>query len=493
MIRIHNARILNPFHGEALEHYDIIINGGEIESVAPAGEVPLDAGQQGNPSGTAPGSSAGDAAETAAGSPPGRAAVTALGPGANPSSAKGASNPEVRIIDAAGKLVIPGMVCSHHHYYSGLARGIVADIGATPDFPSILAQLWWRMDRALDEEDIRLSSLICSMDAIRAGTTAVIDHHSSPNFIMGSLDAIADGFITTGLRGASCYEVSDRNGVEGMELGIEENARFAEKTASFAAAGRRGPAVRSHIGGHAPFTLPDEALRRLGDLCQASGSGFHCHVAEDRYDPAHSHAVHRKDLIPRLGDFGLLGPKSILVHGLFLEDHEIDLINDSDTFLAHNPRSNMNNSVGYNAKLPKFRNLGLGTDGIGADMFEEFKFAAFKHRDAGGPWFPGDMISMLGGGNEILERIFGGKFGRIAPGYAADIAILDYASPAPLDAGNFAGHLAFGMGSSSVDSVIINGVLVMEGRHFPFDEKAVYAEAAERAGEVWKKINGIRP
>jgi putative selenium metabolism protein SsnA len=446
MIRIRNARIINPFDGETLEDRDILIENGTIHDLVPSGgnDVP----------------------------PPGDGD---------------------RIIDAAGKLVIPGMVCSHHHYYSGLARGIVADIGPTPDFPSILAELWWRMDRALDEEDIRLSSLICSMDAIRSGTTAVIDHHSSPNCITGSLDAIADGFITTGLRGASCYEVTDRNGPEGMERGIEENARFAQRTSAFAAAGDAGPALRSHVGGHAPFTIPDSALRRLGDLCRDSGSGFHCHVAEDRYDASHSHAVHRKDIIARLNEFGLLGEKSILVHGLYLEDHEIDLINESDTFLVHNPRSNMNNGVGYNGKLPRFRNLGLGTDGIGADMFEEFKFAAFKHRDAGGKWFPPDMMPMLGGGNEILRRLFGGSFGRVAPGFAADLAILDYPSPAPLDAGNFAGHLAFGLNSGSVDTVIINGKVVMEGRRFPFDEQAIYAEAARRAREVWKKIDGLRP
>jgi putative selenium metabolism protein SsnA len=446
MIRISDARVINPFHGEVIENCEILIEGTKIVSVATAG------------SGT---------------------------------EARRGDSAGQRSISAAGKLVMPGMVCSHHHYYSGLARGIVAEIGPTPDFPSILAQLWWRLDRALDEEDIRISSLICSMDAIRSGTTAVIDHHSSPSFISGSLDAIADGFVQTGLRGASCYETSDRNGPEGMEAGIEENRRFAEKTAAFAAAGDEGPPIRAHIGGHAPFTLPDDALRKLGDLCESSGTGFHVHVAEDRYDASHSHAVHRKDLLRRLADFGLLGEKSIMVHGLFLSGEEIALLNDSDTFLAHNPRSNMNNNVGYNRSLTGIRNLALGTDGIGADMFEEFKFAAFKHRDDGGPWFPGDMMPMLGGGNEILRRLFGGRFGRIAEGYAADIIILDYPSPTPLDADNFAGHLAFGLGSSSVNTSIINGNIVMENRKFPFDEMEIYADAAARAPEIWKRINSL--
>jgi len=143
--------------------------------------------------------------------------ISAVGRGA------GSRTAADKVIDASGALVHPGLVCSHHHFYSGLSRGIMAEIGPTPDFISTLRQLWWRIDRALDERSVYLSSLICCLDAVRCGTTAVIDHHSSPSFIEGSLDAVRRGFETAGLRGMTCYEVTGRNrGEDEIEQGIAE-------------------------------------------------------------------------------------------------------------------------------------------------------------------------------------------------------------------------------------------------------------------------------
>ena len=137
-----------------------------------------------------------------------------------------------KAIDCTGKLVWPGLVCSHNHFYSGLARGILADIEASTDFVSQLQNLWWKLDRAIDEEILSYSGLICSFEAIKAGTTAVIDHHSSQSFITGSLGALKKGFETAGLRGITCFEVTGRNGEEAMRLGAEENLAFIETLAA---------------------------------------------------------------------------------------------------------------------------------------------------------------------------------------------------------------------------------------------------------------------
>ena len=136
-------------------------------------------------------------------------------------------NPQTRSLDLGGSLVSPGLVCSHNHFYSVLARGIVADIEQSTDFVSILRNLWWRLDRAIDEEILYFSGLIGAMEAIKAGTTAVIDHHASPSFIKGSLKVLKQAFEKTGLRGMLCYEVTDRNGKKGMLDGVEENITFA--------------------------------------------------------------------------------------------------------------------------------------------------------------------------------------------------------------------------------------------------------------------------
>ena len=396
-----------------------------------------------------------------------------------------------RIIDANGALVYPGIVCSHHHYYSGLARGIIATIGPTPDFVSTLQNLWWRLDRAADEPSLYASSLICSMDAIRAGTTAVIDHSASPSFIGGSLNAIRRGMERVGLRGSTCYETTDRHGTDGMLEGIAENVAFAEQIDREKAGGTWPGLVEAHIGGHAPFTIPEDGMERIADAVQKTGRGFHIHVAEDRFDVGHSHATYGEDLVARLDRHGLLTEKSLVIHGTFLAPYEIERINERDAFLVHNPTSNMNNGVGYNADLQNVRNLALGTDGIGSDMLQEIKHAFFKHRDAHGPLDPGGFLRALAAGNRILERTFGGKFGRLEPGYTADLVINEYNPPTPLVADNLAGHIAFGMDASGTRTVLVNGAIVYHDREFPFDTAPVYADARQQAQALWKRMDEI--
>ena len=389
-------------------------------------------------------------------------------------------------IDCTGKIVWPGLVCSHNHFYSGLARGITAALGPMPDFISTLKHLWWKMDRALDAEVLYSCSLISALEAVKAGTTAVIDHHASQSFIRGSLDTVRKGYEKAGLRGITCFEVSDRAGADALREGVEESITFAQKV-NTAGAGL----VRGMIGGHAPFTLPDSALTLLADAVEKTDTGLHLHAGEDRYDLSHSHHRYGKDLLERLNDFGLLNEKAIIIHGLFLSPRDITLLNGHDSFLVHNVRSNMNNGVGYNRLLSDVQNVALGTDGIGSNMYEEFKFAFFKHRDAGGRLGPDDFLAFLYNGNTILERNFQAPFGKVAPNYAADVVVSDYDSPTPLTDQNIAGHLAYGMASRDVETVIINGNLVYENRAFPFDTTPVYREAREAAQRLWKKMDGM--
>lgn len=396
-----------------------------------------------------------------------------------------------KVIDGRGKLVYPGLVCSHHHYYSGLSRGVMANVGPTPDFVSTLKNLWWRMDRSLDEESVYYSGLICSMDAIKSGTTAVIDHHASPNYLKGSLNTLKRAFEQVGLRGMTCYEVTDRNGNEEMEAGIRENIDFAKGIDAEREKSGKPGLVEAAIGGHAPFTIPEAGLKAMKEAVDETGRGIHLHVAEGKFDLSHSHLHYDKDLGRRLADHGLLNDKTLLVHGIYLSDDDIKLINEADAYLIHNARSNMNNNVGYNQKLPQYKNLALGTDGIGANMFEEFKFAFFKHRDAGGPMWPDSYLRFLYNGNDILGRYFGERYGDLAEGAKADLVISDYMSPTPLAGENIAGHITFGMTSTDVKTVIINGELVLEDGRFPFDAEKLYAEAQEAAKRAWKNIDRI--
>ncbi|MBE3132271.1 MAG: putative aminohydrolase SsnA [Acidobacteria bacterium] len=414
--------------------------------------------------------------------------IAAVSPGAG---SRRATDKESRTLDLGGRIVMPGLVCGHTHFYSALSRGILARIGPCPDFVSRLANLWWRLDRSIDEDILRSSAMVAAVEAVRAGCTAVIDHHASPSFIEGSLDVLKASLETVGLRGVLCYETTDRNGRDGMEQGIAENERFARLVEAEKGARGKERLVEAMIGGHAAFTIPDEGLRSLGEVVGRTGRGFHVHAAEDAFDPSYSHRYHGKDLLARLDGFGLLAQPALVAHGLYLSAEDREALNRKGAALAHNSRSNMNNCVGYNSSLADLRRVVLGTDGIGADMLEEAKFAYFKNRDAGGTLTPGDVTRFLQAGSDVLTVCFGERFGRVEEGFKADLAILDYDPPTPLAAENLAGHLVFGMGSASVDTVIVNGRMVMENRRFTWDTGSVFAEARRQASRLWKEMDRL--
>ena len=269
---------------------------------------------------------------------------------------------------------MPGMVCGHTHLYSALARGMPSPKKTPRNFYEILKYVWWTLDRALDDEAVYYSTLVGLLDAARCGTTTLIDHHASPNFIRGSLGVMGEAFAKVGLRGVLCYEVTDRNGMRGAKLGLEENETWVAKN--------RGPMLGGLIGAHASFTLSNESLWACGELAEGLKSGVHIHVAEDPCDQADCTKKYGMPLIDRLAEAGVLGPKTILGHGTHLDETSLEVAKSARCWFAHNPRSNMNNGVGYAPVQQMGKRVALGTDGIGADMFEEAKFAWFKARDA---------------------------------------------------------------------------------------------------------------
>ena len=111
--------------------------------------------------------------------------------------------PRADVLDACGQLVMPGNICSHTHFYGAFARGMAIPGEPPKDFPEILERLWWKLDKSLSMDDVRYSALVCLVDAIKHGTTTLIDHHASPNAIDGSLDVIADAVDESGLQSAT--------------------------------------------------------------------------------------------------------------------------------------------------------------------------------------------------------------------------------------------------------------------------------------------------
>ena len=403
--------------------------------------------------------------------------------------------PDSEIVDAAGQLVLPGNLCAHTHFYGAYARGMAIPGRAPKDFPEILQKLWWPLDKALDEKSVRASALVHLVDAIRHGTTTLFDHHASPNCIAGSLDVIAEAVDQSGLRAVLCYEVTDRDGVQKAQQGIQENVRFIEKTADGQVSGGR---VRATFGLHASLTLSDATL----ELCMESagaGSGFHIHVAEHQADEYDSLNKSGMRVVDRLDTFGILGPRTIVAHGVHIDFEEARLLAESGTWLTHQPRSNMNNGGGV-AQIESLMRLGvnvcLGNDGFTQDMWTEWKTAYLLHK----VWHQDprrmnglDVVQMGVYNNAALSEVFfpGKRLGTLAEGAAADLIFVDYHPFTPLNAGNLPWHILFGFNESMVTSTMVEGRFLMRDRELlTLDEEAIAAEAIALAPEVWARYEG---
>jgi len=379
-----------------------------------------------------------------------------------------------------GGLVLPGLVNAHTHLYSALARGMPGPTPPPRSFGEVLERVWWRLDRALDAEAVYLSGLVGAIEAALSGTTLLVDHHSSPRFIRGSLASLQRAVEEVGLRSALCYEVTDRNGAEGRQEGLAENEAFAS--------GQESSQTRGMIGAHASFTLGEEALRDLGALVQRTGRSIHVHVAEDRADVEDCRARYGEAVPARLLRHGLLMARALFAHCVHLSPAEVGLVHTHGGWIAHNPRSNMNNHVGQ-AAFGSPSNVALGTDGMDEDMLAEARAAFLKMRDAGRPDAFAATLELLAGGHRLAAALFGIPFGKLDPGGPADLVVLDYRPPTPLHADNLAGHLLFGLDRSHVHDVMVAGRWVVRERRLQtVDPGPVYARARAAARAVWERM-----
>jgi putative selenium metabolism protein SsnA len=389
--------------------------------------------------------------------------------------------------DAHGMVLMPGQICAHTHFYGAFARGMYIPGAPAKDFPEILERLWWRLDKALDLAGVQSSAEVCLVDAIRNGTTTLIDHHASQRAIDGSLDAIADAVTTSGLRAALCYEVTDRDGLDAAKAGIRENSRFIQKVKADANQKR----VAATFGLHASMTLSDATLA----ACVAEAKRFHVHVAEHPADEYDSIARSGKRTVERLHDFGITGPESIMAHCIHIDAWEMALLKETGTFVTHQPRSNMNNAVGAADITTMLRGnmaLCLGNDGFSNDMFTEMKVADLlqkvSHND---PRYLGadKVIQMAVYNNRRLAGSFFEKpVGVIAPGAYADLILLDYYPTTPLSSANLPWHILFGVSGGHVHSTIAHGQVLMRNRELlTMDEAAITARSREVAKQTWER------
>ncbi|MCX6044267.1 MAG: putative aminohydrolase SsnA [Chloroflexi bacterium] len=396
--------------------------------------------------------------------------------------------------DAHGMLLMPGQICAHTHFYGAFARGLYLPGPPAKDFPEILDKLWWRLDKALDLVGVQSSAEVCLVDAIRNGTTTLIDHHASQRAIDGSLDVIAEAVEKSGLRAVLCYETTDRDGPAAAKAGIRENVRFMKRVDQ-AKLGNPQSALRNRIsatfGLHASLTLSDETLA----ACAAESGRFHIHVAEHPVDEYDSLQRAGQRAVERLHAFGITGNQSIMAHCIHIDSWEMALLKQTGTFVTHQPRSNMNNAVGAAEIVPMLRGgipVCLGNDGFSNDMFAEMKVADLLQKlTHGDPRYLGadKVIQMAVLNNRQLGAVFFDKpIGLIAPGAYADLILLDYYPTTPLTPENLPWHLLFGVSGGHVHSTIAHGQVLMRNRALlTMDEAAMTARSRIVAAQTWER------
>ncbi len=408
-----------------------------------------------------------------------------------PTSQIRAQYPDAEFYDAAGRLIMPGIINAHTHIYSSFARGLsLPQPRPNKDFLEILENMWWRIDKVLDLEDCRYSAYATGLESIRCGVTTLFDHHASQHHVKGSLFAIHGSLQDIGMRASLCYEVSDRDGADITRQAIEENLDFIDFAQK-----EPGDMIKGMFGLHASFTLSEDTLARCTEAMGSRNAGFHVHVAEGIADLEDSQKKYGKRVVERLRDAGILGEKTLAIHNVHINEAEMDILRDTGSMAVHNPESNMGNAVGCTPAMELLAHgvpLGLGTDAYTQDMFESLKVANLIHRHVKQNPSIGFMESMgmlFTTNAQICRRFFSTPLGVLAPGAAADVIVLDYSPHTPLQAGTIAGHVMFGLSGRCVDTSMINGRFVMKERVMQtVDEEAVLAKSRAQAADFWKRV-----
>lgn len=382
--------------------------------------------------------------------------IVAAGNGTPP-----AETSTIPVVPCEDGIIVPGAVNSHTHIYSALAPfGMPAPHPTPENFVQILERVWWRLDRGIDADSLRASARLYAAEALLAGTTTLIDHHESPEFIDGSLDVLADSCDEIGIRAVLCFGATERNrGLDEARLGLAECERFLEHN--------KRSGIRGLVGLHASFTVSDAALEQSAELCSRTGVPMHVHLAEDVADVVDAQARGYQGPLERLLEHKALPAGSITAHGVFLSAEQMQQLDRANCWIVQNPRSNHGNRVGYPQHIARHQHAALGTDGYPADMAEELDFlrqiAEEQSDDVD------EVPQRLVRGQALAGQLFGeDEFGTLTPGSPADICVRN---------------------AGQVEHTIAQGRWVVRGgelRTADLDE--IRAEAREQAPQLWRRM-----
>jgi 5-methylthioadenosine/S-adenosylhomocysteine deaminase len=408
--------------------------------------------------------------------------ITGIGP-SNPSS-----NAD-RVIDATGCVIIPGLITAHTHLYAILLRGASLNIEPPTDFAQVLQRVWWPVDEALTVENAYASALSASADMLRNGSTLYADTYSGPNSIEGSLEAIARGTREVGMRGIVAFEMTERHNPEEALRGLREGIQFIKSL-------RQDALISGMMSIHASFTVGDEIIIKTVRETKKLDVPITVHTSEGLVDLYHNLEHSGERTVERLNRLGVLGPKTVLAHCVHVNDHEMDLIAETGSSVAHNPMSNMLNAVGVSpvpSMLKRGISVGIGNDGWIYDPFENMRCALTVHRLASGnpsaisPEQVFKMATLDGAKCYNLED----KLGSLEKGKYADIVVLDGSRvPTPLTKASAIGHILNTFSGKDVRDVFVNGIRTIENRKLALTSDEHITDISRKSAlGLWARLN----
>jgi len=378
--------------------------------------------------------------------------------------------PEAEVIDCRGKYVTKSFGNAHHHAYVAIALGMLNPDKKLNNFYEILKNLWWNFDKAINSETVKYSAYATAIACAKNGTTFVINHHSGPNAIKGSLKIIADAFEQVGISSLLCYEISDRDGSKIANRALKETESYLKNNQGL-------------VGLHASFTVTDKTLKKAVKLAEKYNTGIHVHVAEDLYDQDNCYNIYNKRVVERFNVFGILNlPKSLFAHGLYLTMAERELIRESGIFIVQNTESNLNNNVGLFNSKKLGNNIMLGTDGMHSDMLRTAKatFLSGQYNDTID--IEGAYSRMRNIHKYLSLFDFSGDSDN-------NLVVLDYNPATVFNQNNFLKHFIYGIDSTHIQHVISNGKLIVKNRKVTtVDEDEIKSISRELSLKLQKKL-----
>ncbi|MDP7643167.1 MAG: amidohydrolase [Anaerolineales bacterium] len=409
-----------------------------------------------------------------------------------PTSEVTAAHSAVRTIDATGKVIAPGLICTHGHMASTLSHNMPVDFSKFTKFTDMMEMWWWpQVEDQTFADDIYWATKYAAARMLKSGTTTIGDMLEAPSALPGALDHQARACDEAGIRAVLAFEATERTSKELGEMAVQENLRFVKE--------RNKPDARvtGCFSCHTAYTASPDMLRETRKLANETGAGLFIHVAE--FPPQLTVDKWGKADPQVLEETGFLGPDVMTIHCIHMTDEDIDLWAQHDVKVAHTPMSNMLGGIGV-ANIPQMMSKGI-TVSLGHDCFftldviEVMRAAYLIHKVVPGP-NPANMIFFqaleMATVNGAKALNMAKEIGSLEVGKKADVLIIEDKCPTPINAGTWMWYLVHDMSSADVETVFVDGQIVVEDHKLmTIDEEEALCKSQEQAWAMWKRAGVV--